>query len=393
MEAQAGIQDTAKQIGVYNTSSWCSADPTNDFAVQIRDKTYDVGISLRDAALKVESTVEGVQSDMHQILDKVDQVDKNLKEINAYMTIAKIVVIFIIIIVLCLMLACVLAWIDKLHMVPVLMGNSFVFPTLTLLLILFWCFTALSLIGAMAGSDYCTMPDEITVNILVTQRETLSPMMFLLLIYYVTGCLPDRTPTDLDEFSTALAAVGNSVHTITSEVTSAITSSNLAAQCGGDGANQLTELLGLVDASVHEVFNSLGDVRGMMQCENWNPIYTTFAYEGKISLALLPEFRFILLTSCHVLFHLRSILRKRHWGYILGVLHSIEHGSIRHANDHVTSGSCSILKTREYCVHLCKRNINLDRMRACSNNHGHYHSISKYLYRSINRSRLTCFVI
>jgi hypothetical protein len=197
------------------------------------------------------------------------------------MTIAKIIVIFMISIVLCLMLACVLAWMEKLHHVPVLMDNSFIFPTLVLLMILFWCFTTLSLIGAMAGSDYCTMPDENTVNILVEKRDALSPLMFLALMYYVTGCVPDRMPTDLNELSTALYAVGDSIHTIAGEVANAIKSSNLAQQCGNDGTTQLTELLGLVDASVHGVFDSLSGVRGLLQCENFNPIYTTFAYEGE----------------------------------------------------------------------------------------------------------------
>lgn len=186
LETQSEIQDRAKQIGVYNTSSWCSADITNEFAVHIRDLTYEVGISLRDTALKVEATVEGLQSDMNQMQEKVDIIDKNLNEISAYLSVAKTIVIVIILIVLCLMLTCILAWMEKLHTVPILMGNSFIVPTLILLMILFWCFTTLSLIGAMAGSDYCNMPDENTVNILVENRDSLSPVMLLFLSYYVT---------------------------------------------------------------------------------------------------------------------------------------------------------------------------------------------------------------
>eukprot|EP00804_Cyclotella_cryptica_P025512 CCRYP_012010-RE/>CCRYP_012010-RE protein AED:0.14 eAED:0.14 QI:0/0.66/0.57/1/0.66/0.28/7/795/836 len=122
LDTQADIQEKAKQIGIYNTSQWCSADVANEFAIEIRDKTYEVGIKLRDTALKVESEVKGIQSDINGMLAKVDTVDDTLNEINMYMTIAKVIVVFIDVIVLCLMLACALAWIEKLHLVPILMG-------------------------------------------------------------------------------------------------------------------------------------------------------------------------------------------------------------------------------------------------------------------------------
>lgn len=186
LETQSDIQERAKQIGTYTPSQWCSADVANEFSIEIRDKTYEVGIQLRDTALKVESEVKSIQSDINGMLSKVDTVDHNLNQINMTMTIAKVIVVVIDIIVLCLMLTCALAWLEKLHLVPILMENSFFIPSLVVLLILFWCFTTLSLIGAMAGSDYCAMPDENTVNILVINQSKLSPLMFLLLMYYVT---------------------------------------------------------------------------------------------------------------------------------------------------------------------------------------------------------------
>eukprot|EP00804_Cyclotella_cryptica_P007484 CCRYP_020726-RC/>CCRYP_020726-RC protein AED:0.09 eAED:0.09 QI:773/1/1/1/0.8/0.66/6/232/998 len=280
LDTQADIQEKAKQIGIYNTSQWCSADVANEFAIEIRDKTYEVGIQLRDTALKVESEVKGIQSDINGMLAKVDTVDDTLNEINMYMTIAKVIVVFIDVIVLCLMLACALAWIEKLHLVPILMGNSFFVPSLVVLLILFWCFTTLSLIGAMAGSDYCSMPDENTVNILVINQSKFSPLMFLLLTYYITGCLPERMPLKLEELATAIKTIGESVQNITGEVSNAIEQSNLAEQCGGDGPSKLIGLLGLADTTVQGVFKTLWGVKEVMECQNFNPIYTIFVYDA-----------------------------------------------------------------------------------------------------------------
>lgn len=88
-------------------------------------------------------------------------------------------------------------------------------------------------------------------------------------------------PTELNELSTLLVNVGDSVHNVTGTVANAVQQTNLAMQCGGDGTTQLTNLLGLVDASIHGIFSALSGVKGVLQCENFNPIYTTFAYDGK----------------------------------------------------------------------------------------------------------------
>lgn len=87
-------------------------------------------------------------------------------------------------------------------------------------------------------------------------------------------------PSDLNDMSMALSTIGNTVHNITSDVFNAVQQTDLAMQCGGDGTTQLTNLLGLVDASIHGIITSLSGVKEVMKCENFNPIYTTFAYDA-----------------------------------------------------------------------------------------------------------------
>lgn len=324
LQTQSNIQESAKQIGIYDTTQWCPANPASNVAVNIRDQTYQVGIQLRDTALKAESEVKGIESDLHGMVKKANDVDDALNEIGTYMTIAKVLVVFIDIIVLLLMITCTLAWLDKLELIPVLMGNSFIIPTFVVLLIVFWCFTTLSLIGAMAGSDYCTAPDENMVNILADHQSKFSPLMFLMIMYYITvscmiydqyqscigvseyhclfachqGCLSDRQPLKLEDLSAALSKVGETVHGITEQVTGLLKGSNLAEQCGADGPTKLLDLLGLADTKVHSIFGALSGVKGLLVCENTNPIYTTFAYDGEFSFVSFNLYSYVLVYFC-----------------------------------------------------------------------------------------------
>eukprot|EP00970_Alexandrium_tamarense_P003299 scaffold524_cov183-Alexandrium_tamarense.AAC.22 len=188
LDTQSDIQETAKQIGTYNTSQWCPTPlgAASDFAVQLRNATYEIGIELRDTALRIESEVNGIESDIEGMISTVDEIDVTLDDMKTYMNIAKVIVIFIDIIVLSLMLAVVFAWMEKQHFLPLIVRNAFIIPIFVVLLILFWIFLTLSLMGAMMGSDYCAMPDDSTVDVVMRYKDNFSSVMLVFLLYYVT---------------------------------------------------------------------------------------------------------------------------------------------------------------------------------------------------------------
>ena len=93
-------------------------------------------------------------------------------------------------------------------------------------------------------------------------------------------------PHKLEDLATSLKTIGESVHNITGEVSNAIEQSNLAQQCGGDGPSNLIDLLGLADTTVHGIFKTLWGVKEVMECQNFNPIYTIFVYDGKLRFVL-----------------------------------------------------------------------------------------------------------
>lgn len=192
LETQTGIQETAKTIGTYNASQWCPAavslpqEWANDFALQVRNVTYEIGIQLRDVSARIESEVKGIESDLEGLINIVHDVDSSLDDIKKYINAAKVLVIFIDMIVLSLMIACALAWIGRQNFFSKFVRNAIVIPVFVVLLILFWMFSTLALMGAMAGADFCAVPDESTVSIILKKEDNFSSLVLVLLLYYVT---------------------------------------------------------------------------------------------------------------------------------------------------------------------------------------------------------------
>mmetsp|Transcript_18686 Transcript_18686/g.38807 ORF Transcript_18686/g.38807 Transcript_18686/m.38807 type:complete len:1066 (-) Transcript_18686:114-3311(-) len=282
LEAQAGIQSQAKEIGTFESTEWCPASQvTDNYPQQVRNSTYNIGISLRDAALRIETEVNDIENDVEAVLTQISVADEKLDEFKTYINIAKVIVIFIDIIVLSLMISCVMAWMEKHHFLSIVVRNTIIIPTFIVLLLIFWVFTTVSLLGAMAGADFCFSPDETALAVILRNQDKMSSVFFTFLVYYVTGCVPERLPPKLDVLTTALADVGNTVHNQINNVSLAIQQSDLFAKCGGKGGpSKLVSLLEISDSAIHTIYNVLFGVREILECQNFNPIYTSLVYDA-----------------------------------------------------------------------------------------------------------------
>lgn len=185
---QADVQDTARLIGTYNTSQWCPALPNDliDFSRDVRNATYQIGVQLRDTSIQLETEMKGIEDDIEGVLTAVQEADATLEEFKRYVNAARVVVILIDIVGVSLILACILAWTEMQHHISICFRNSFIIPIFVVLIILFWIFSTASLLGAMAGSDFCTAPDQSTSALVLRYQENLSPLVFAFLLYYIT---------------------------------------------------------------------------------------------------------------------------------------------------------------------------------------------------------------
>lgn len=295
-------------------SQWCPALPNDlkEFSSEVRNATYQIGVQLRDTSIQIETEVNGIQTDIEGLLVSVQEADATLDDFKRYIGAAKVLVILIDIVAMSMMLACILAWTEKQHYLSICFRNSFVIPIFVILIILFWIVSTASLLGAMAGSDFCRMPDESASALVLRNQANFSPLVFAFLLYYITvsvrceipwtrlasilnskcetndtsftqqGCLPDRVPPKLETLSNAISHTGNFLHSQISNLVSS-TKDFLADRCGETGPSNLVSALEITDVTMHGVYDVLIEVRHLMQCNNFNPIYTSTAYDAVCS--------------------------------------------------------------------------------------------------------------
>lgn len=139
----------------------------------------------------------------------------------------------------------------------------------------------------MVGSDFCSTPDESVISLITGFQGKLSPFVSTLMVYYVTGCLPERQPLTLATLSSAVSSVGGVLHSQLLTVAHFTQETGLAEQCGGEaGPSKLVALLDLTDMAIHGMYDILFGLRDILQCNNFNPIYTTLVYDAMCNNAV-----------------------------------------------------------------------------------------------------------
>lgn len=104
----------------------------------------------------------------------------------------------------------------------------------------------------------------------------------------------------------------------------------------------LLTLLDLSDTSIHIIYDALFGMKDLLQCRNFNPIYTTLVYDGEFAIFVLTRF-ILCLTSLNVgcfFFFLVSgscVCKWSRW-IVMGFLHFTQHGRLQHDNDNVACG-------------------------------------------------------
>ena len=175
-------------IGTYEVEQWCPNTPQDldEFSREIRNATYQIGVQLRDSATQLDTELKGIQNGIQGLLVTIKKADATLEDFKRYTSAARILVILIDLVTLSLMLSCILAWNRAQHHVPICVRNSFIIPFFVIFIILFWVFSTASLLGAMAGSDFCESPDESATALVSKNHEKMSPLMLSFLVYYIT---------------------------------------------------------------------------------------------------------------------------------------------------------------------------------------------------------------
>ena len=93
--------------------------------------------------------------------------------------------------------------------------------------------------------------------------------------------MPKRRPPKLETLSSAVSSVGEFLHSQLDVVAEYTEQPGLSQLCGGE----LFAVLELTDSAVHGMYDVLVGVRDILECNNFNPMYTTLVYDGEFFLS------------------------------------------------------------------------------------------------------------
>lgn len=155
-------------------------------------------------------------------------------------------------------------------------------PLLLLLVCLSWIFSMTFIMMGIGSSDLCyNSPDVPVLNLLETIEDEFgsSSLMYFFLRYYVSGCPAVEAPRELE---LAIVGIKDAVLPVMGTLVDAIQAQgeeNLAEICG----TGVAPVLAIVEALGEQLCVlglTMADLRTLLQCENWYPLYRYTMHEA-----------------------------------------------------------------------------------------------------------------
>ena len=146
-------------------------------------------------------------------------------------------------------------------------------PLFMLLLIVGWLFSMVFITGSIGTADMCfDSPAGPVTSILTKLQENFQSVVYWFLLYYVQGCPATSVPVEMDQRINILAKkVLPSLQNAAAAILSA-DAETLDAACGKGVAPFLVVLRALGN-QLCILTKTLVDIRLLMSCENWYPLY------------------------------------------------------------------------------------------------------------------------
>ncbi len=165
---------------------------------------------------------------------------------------------------------------------------ALIWPIFVLFLALSWIFATVFLIFSLAGSDFCYKPDEIVLAFLNKNKDKFDSAIFAILIFYVSGCaVVPQAMNDIAKLVTMVKTMLAHANDLADKVASESVD-DLATDCGLDkaGAIALQKGVQMISGLMQELEKLLSSFKGIVSCQNINPIYTSLVYDATCTEAV-----------------------------------------------------------------------------------------------------------
>jgi len=156
--------------------------------------------------------------------------------------------------------------------------NTIILPLFIIFLLLSWLFASLTLIAAIAGADFCIMPDAHVMSVVDSFKEDMGTEMYDYIAYYISGCDGNAPLQDLRyEFNSLVEDSELNVDYIQSNLVEDLTST-----CGLQSYEiaNLKDNMGLLDEVANDMALDFNAIMELVDCNKVNPIYTSLVHDA-----------------------------------------------------------------------------------------------------------------
>ena len=229
-----------------------------------------------------------VGSDLMTVANMANGINKDLQTASGFFY-ALIAISIVIDVLICIMLAVtVFSAKDISNCFTKCVTCALIWPVFIFFLVLSWIFATLFLVFSLAGSDFCYKPDKIVLTILEQNKSKFDSAIFAIIIYYVSGCaVVPQAMEDITKLTTMAKTMLATATDVAGKV-SQMSVDDLGTDCGLDkaGANALQKGAQLVYEVSQALEKSLSSFKGIVSCQNINPIYTSLVYDATCTEAI-----------------------------------------------------------------------------------------------------------
>lgn len=252
-------------------------------------------------------TIETLRDGAANQRDGIRSLDDSAGSIRPYWYIAVIFASFLMVLVVLMMIATVLAWVEKQPRLLRCLNDGCILPTFIFFGMMVWIFTCVFLCLGILSGDLCiNTPDEQINGMLEIILEPLSPIAYNFAHFYLSGCNPEDRPVLMDLIFVALIetrAAAAELFNMLSNLGPGV----LGRACGSD-FNFLRASSYLLSAKLD---SSLGVIRSLgriILCKSFHPLYASLMYNifctdvigflgpMMISLGLISIFSMVMVT-------------------------------------------------------------------------------------------------
>mmetsp|Transcript_24741 Transcript_24741/g.45497 ORF Transcript_24741/g.45497 Transcript_24741/m.45497 type:complete len:575 (+) Transcript_24741:159-1883(+) len=251
-------------------------------ATRIKNDVAEFTSDIEDLSSMIDDNIAAFGNDLRHFVALTEEVDDKLKYAAIFFYIAVSISVLIIVLIVAMLVVTYFSAKGVSNCCTKFTTNAILWPVFIFFLVLAWIFALLFLVTSLAGSDFCVKPDQIVEGVLRQYEDQFNSVIFEYIMYYISGCkIKPAGESQIEAISTQIGDTLDTVHDF-SEIIGAMSLGTLETECGL-GLSAATALEGgseLLHEATHSISRGWIELRHMLECKTFNPIYTTFAHDA-----------------------------------------------------------------------------------------------------------------